>query len=67
MTAPKIDRKETHLGDGLYASFTGYQIKLRWPEEHGDNEIYLEAPTIVALFEWMKTQDILINTVVEEP
>lgn len=34
--------KETYLGDGLYASFDGYQIKLRVPTDLNDQEIYLE-------------------------
>lgn len=34
--------KETYLGDGLYASFDGYQIKLRAPTGLNDQEIYLE-------------------------
>ncbi len=67
MTAPKIDSRETHLGDGLYASFDGYQIKLRAPREHGDHEVYLEAAVLTAFIDWLKQSDILINTVVEEP
>ena len=34
--------KEVYLGDGLYASFDGYQIKLRAPTGLNDQEIYLE-------------------------
>ena len=33
---------ETYLGDGLYASFDGWQIKLRAPREGGDHEVFLE-------------------------
>jgi len=33
---------ETYLGDGLYASFDGWQIVLRDPREHGDHWIGLE-------------------------
>ena len=36
--------KETYLGDGLYASFDGYQFKLRAPRSDGDHEVYLEPP-----------------------
>jgi hypothetical protein len=41
-----MNQKETYLGDGLYASFDGYQIKLRAPRENGDHEVFLEAPAI---------------------
>lgn len=34
--------EETYLGDGLYASFDGYQVKLRAPREFGDHVVYLE-------------------------
>lgn len=34
--------KEVYLGDGLYASFDGYQIKLRAPTGLNDQEVYLE-------------------------
>lgn len=33
---------ETYLGDGLYASFDGWQITLRAPREGGDHWIALE-------------------------
>jgi len=33
---------ETHIGDGLYASVNGYEIKLRAPREGGDHWVALE-------------------------
>jgi len=33
---------ETYLGDGLYASFDGYQIVLRAPRLEGDHVVALE-------------------------
>lgn len=33
---------ERYLGDGLYASFDGYQIMLRAPRAEGDHYIALE-------------------------
>ncbi len=33
---------ETYLYDGIYASFDGFQIKLRTEREEGDHVIYLE-------------------------
>jgi hypothetical protein len=34
--------EETYIGDGVYASFDGWQIKLRAPREADDHVIYLE-------------------------
>ena len=33
---------ETYLGDGLYASFDGFQFKIRAPRIEGDHEVFLE-------------------------
>jgi hypothetical protein len=33
---------EIYLGDGLYASFDGWQILLRAPRENGDHMVALE-------------------------
>lgn len=43
---------EEYLGDGLYASFDGYQIKLRAPRDHGDHEVYLEPPVVASFLEY---------------
>ena len=40
---------ERYLGDGLYASFDGFQFKLRAPRPEGDHEVYLE-PRVLAEF-----------------
>lgn len=40
---------EQYLGDGLYASFDGYQIILRAPRENGDHWVALE-PAVLAAF-----------------
>jgi hypothetical protein len=34
--------EETYLGDGLYASFDGYQIWLRAPREEGGHRVAME-------------------------
>ena len=34
--------KETYIGDGVYASFDGFMIKLRTQRDGGDHVIYLE-------------------------
>jgi hypothetical protein len=39
----------TYLGDGVYASFDGYQIWLRTPRENCWHEIALEPPVLEAL------------------
>lgn len=36
------ETKESYLGDGLYASYDGYMLKLRAPRIDGDHEVYLE-------------------------
>lgn len=38
---PEIN-KESYLGDGLYVSWDGWQIKLRAPRMWKDHEVYLE-------------------------
>jgi hypothetical protein len=40
---------ETYLGNGLYASFDGWQFCLRAPRETGDHVVYLE-PHVLAAF-----------------
>jgi hypothetical protein len=42
--------KEIFLGDGLWASFDGWQIKLRAPRENGDHEVYFD----VGMFDLLK-------------
>lgn len=34
--------EEEYLGDGLYASFDGWQFCLRAPRENGDHVVYLD-------------------------
>lgn len=43
---------ETYLGDGLYASFDGYQICLRAPRGYHDDYVYLDPPTFQALVDY---------------
>jgi hypothetical protein len=42
------DRGETYLGDGLYASFDGWMIKLRAPRDNGDHWVGLEPAIYIA-------------------
>ncbi|QQO30764.1 hypothetical protein JJC00_18950 [Bradyrhizobium diazoefficiens] len=46
--------KETYLGDGLYCSFDGQQIKLRAPREDGDHIVYLEPSVQIAFIEFIE-------------
>lgn len=40
---------ESYLGDGLYATFDGWQIVLRAPREDGDHTVALEPEVFTAL------------------
>lgn len=42
--------RECYLGDGLYASFDGWMIKLRAPRAEGDHWVMLE-PIVLREFE----------------
>jgi hypothetical protein len=51
----KVDPNvETYLGDGLYASFDGFQFCLRAPRDMGDHEVYLEPSTLRAFEDYVK-------------
>jgi hypothetical protein len=46
---------EIYLGDGLYASYDGYQIVLRTPREDGGNHwVALEPDVLRALVEFAR-------------
>jgi hypothetical protein len=46
--------REEYLGDGLFASFDGWQIKLRAPRDNCDHEVYLEPGILEALINFAK-------------
>lgn len=46
--------RETYIGDGVYASFDGYQIWLRAPRENGDHRVALEPSVFDALTAFAK-------------
>ncbi|MHC6156587.1 hypothetical protein ACVSQB_33025 [Bradyrhizobium elkanii] len=54
MPAPNPPETETYLGDGLYASFDGYQIQLRAPRPEGDHVVYLEPAVQVAFVKFIE-------------
>ncbi len=45
---------ETYLGDGLYVSYDGWQIKLRAPRGDGDHVVFLEPAAFVAFQEYIR-------------
>lgn len=47
--------EETYLGDGLYASFDGWQITLRAPRLNGDHFVALEPKVLEAFMEYVKS------------
>ena len=51
--------RETYLGDGLYASFDGWQVKLRAPRPGpritNCDEVYLELTTLDALLQFTRS------------
>jgi hypothetical protein len=49
----KMSERETYLGDGLYASFDGWQVRLRAPRENGDHEVFLERSTLQAFIQFL--------------
>jgi len=48
------ETNETYLGDGLYASFDGWQVCLRAPREHGDHVVYLDGRVLEAFEAWVQ-------------
>jgi len=45
---------ETYIGDGLYASFDGYQIRLRAPREGSDHVVYLDNATFSLFMDYVQ-------------
>jgi hypothetical protein len=46
--------QETYLGDGLYASFDGFAIKLRAPRDGIDHYVVLEEEVLEAFERFVK-------------
>ncbi len=53
MTDLPLKNQEEYLGDGLYASFDGWHIKLRAPRVGGDDFVALEPSVFQALMQWI--------------
>lgn len=43
-------KRDAYLGDGLYASFDGYQVRLWCERDSGRHEVYLD-PGVLREFE----------------
>ena len=50
---------ETYLGDGLYASFDGWQVLLRAPREGGDHWVGLQPDVYRSLIRWVRSYALL--------
>lgn len=50
---------EHYLGDGLYASHDGFQIKLRAPRVPADHEVFLEPQVLYELLDFAKRRGMI--------
>ena len=48
------EKPETYLGDGLYASFDGWMLKLRAPRIDGDHWVGLEPEILANLLKFIE-------------
>lgn len=48
-----VEGAEAYLGDGLYASFDGFQVILRAPRAGGDHVVALEPAVYQSLIGWV--------------
>lgn len=46
---------DIYLGDGLYASFDGWQLRLFTERENGTHEVFLEPEVIANLLNFLDT------------
>ena len=53
---PKV-ALEHHLGNGIFASFDGYRIRLHYADRRRVSEIYLDPPTLEAFKAYLKLLD----------
>lgn len=48
---------KTYIGDGVYVSYDGYQLKLETERENGTDEIYLDPSIWQMLLRHVKSLD----------
>ncbi len=53
--------EETYIGDGLYASFDGFGVKLRAPRDREDHWVYLEPEILFSFIRFLKEQGFRID------
>lgn len=44
------DLREDYLGDGLYAAYDGYQVRLRAPRDGRDDLVFMEPRVLQAFY-----------------
>lgn len=49
-----IEKKERYLGDGLYVSWDGEQVRLRAPRMDGDSLVYMDSWVAKSFEDFMK-------------
>lgn len=54
---PEVGPTTTYLGDGLYAEFDGFQIRLFTERENGLHEVFLEGEVITAFINYIDKVD----------
>lgn len=55
-----VSEKETYLGDGLYVSSDGHQIRLRAPREGGAHHlVFMERFVLDAFLAYLKDENII--------
>lgn len=56
---------DTYLGDGLYVSFDGFQLRLMAPRggDEGDHVVYLEPAVFAELLRVMKNHGVFVGLV----
>jgi hypothetical protein len=50
-----MSEREVYLGDRLFASFDGWQVRLRAPREGGDHEVFMDATVLKAFLQFLDT------------
>ena len=45
-------RRKTYIGDGVYAEYDGFGVKLSAPRLYGEHWIYLEPEMLADLYAW---------------
>lgn len=53
-----MPEQEHYLDDGLFASYDGWQIKLRAPRDDGDHEVFMEGAVFDELLRWARERGV---------